>query len=87
MHTLQKMALVSAGAVAGAILSLSINAMAEKEPANATTLPLTELRTFTDYYLAMRDYTAQQRSNRVAEGKAGRPGTWQAHCPEATGHE
>lgn len=50
MHTLQKMALVSAGAVAGAILSLSINAMAEKEPANATTLPLTELRTFTEVF-------------------------------------
>ena len=45
MHTLQKMALVSAGAVAGAILSLSITAMADKEPAS-TTLPLTELRTF-----------------------------------------
>jgi carboxyl-terminal processing protease len=50
MHTLQKMALVSAGAVAGAILSLSINAMADKEPANATTLPLTELRTFTEVF-------------------------------------
>ena len=54
----------------------------------AATLPLTDLlHTWPDYYLAMRDYTAQQRSNRVAEGKAGRPGTWQAHCPEATGHE
>lgn len=50
MHTLQKMALVSAGAVAGAILSLSINAMAEKEPATSTTLPLTELRTFTEVF-------------------------------------
>lgn len=50
MQTLQKMALVSAGAVAGAILSLSINAMADKEPANATALPLTELRTFTEVF-------------------------------------
>lgn len=49
MHTLQKMALVSAGAVAGAILSLSITAMADKEPAS-TTLPLTELRTFTEVF-------------------------------------
>lgn len=54
----------------------------------AAALPLTDLlHTWPDYNLAMRDYTAQQRSNLVAEGKAGKPGTWQAHCPEATGHE
>ena len=49
MHTLQKMALVSAGAIAGTILSLSLQAMAEKEPAT-TALPLSELRTFTEVF-------------------------------------
>ena len=49
MQTLQKMALVSAGAIAGTILSLSLQAMAEKEPAT-TALPLSELRTFTEVF-------------------------------------
>lgn len=51
----------------------------------AEALPLTDLlRTWPDYYVALRDYTAQRRSDLVAEGKAGRPGTWQAHCPGVT---
>ncbi len=38
----------------------------------AAVLPLTDrLRTQPDYYQAVRDYTAQQRAERVAEGKAG----------------
>lgn len=54
----------------------------------AAALPMTDLfRSWPDDYLALRDYTAQQRSLRVAEGKAGKPGTWQADCPEVTGHE
>jgi len=54
----------------------------------AAALPLTAwLQTWPDYYLALRDYTAQQRNNLVAEGKAGKPGTWQANCPQVTGHE
>jgi hypothetical protein len=37
-------------------------------------LPLTDrLRTQPDYYQAVRDYTAQQRAERVAEGKADHP--------------
>ncbi|EJT86007.1 VacJ family lipoprotein [Pseudomonas putida S11] len=49
--------------------------------ARAEALPLTDLlRTWPDYYVAMRDYTAQRRSNRVAEGKAGEPGTWPVDC-------
>ncbi|WP_200626130.1 MlaA family lipoprotein [Pseudomonas sp. LAM2023] len=49
--------------------------------ARAEALPLTDLlRTWPDYYVALRDYTAQRRSIRVAEGKAGEPGTWQADC-------
>ena len=49
--------------------------------ARAEALPLTDLlRTWPDYYLALRDYTAQRRSNRVAEGKAGEPGTWPVDC-------
>lgn len=47
----------------------------------AEALPLTELlRTWPDEYVARRDYTAQRRSNRVAEGKAGKPGAWQVDC-------
>ena len=54
----------------------------------AAALPLTAwLQTWPDYYLALRDYTAQQRNNLVAEGKAGKPGTWQANCSQVTGHE
>ncbi len=54
----------------------------------AAALPVTDLlHTWPDYYLAMRDYTAQQRSNLVAQGKAGEPGTWQAKCPQVPGHE
>jgi len=54
----------------------------------AAVLPVTDLlHTWPDYYLAMRDYTAQQRSNLVSQGKAGEPGTWQAKCPQVPGHE
>ncbi|MBK4994364.1 VacJ family lipoprotein [Pseudomonas sp. S37] len=54
----------------------------------AEALPLTDLlRTWPDYYVALRDYTAQRRSNLVAEGKAGSPGTWQVNCPEVTSDE
>ncbi|QJQ20173.1 VacJ family lipoprotein [Pseudomonas sp. SK] len=49
--------------------------------ARAEALPLTDLlRTWPDYYVALRDYTAQRRSNRVAEGKAGERGAWQVDC-------
>ena len=44
----QKFALMSAGAVMGAVLTLSINALADKE--TATPLPLNELRTFAEVY-------------------------------------
>ena len=54
----------------------------------AAALPVTDLlQTWPDYYLALRDYTVQQRRNLVAEGKAGKPGAWRASCPEVTGHE
>ncbi|RCL24723.1 ABC transporter [Pseudomonas sp. AFG_SD02_1510_Pfu_092] len=56
--------------------------------ARAEALPLTDLlRTWPDYYVAQRDYTAQRRANRVAEGKAGEPGTWQADCPQVNADE
>ncbi|WP_085674325.1 MULTISPECIES: VacJ family lipoprotein [unclassified Pseudomonas] len=47
----------------------------------AQALPLTDkLRTQPDYYQALRDYTAQQRANRVAEGKLGAPGKRPDQC-------
>ncbi|MNH30430.1 VacJ like lipoprotein [compost metagenome] len=47
----------------------------------AEALPVTDtLRILPDYYLAVRDYTAQQRAERVAEGKAGAPGKRPASC-------
>ncbi|WP_176508780.1 MULTISPECIES: MlaA family lipoprotein [Pseudomonas] len=47
----------------------------------AQALPLTDqLRTLPDYYQAVRDFTAQQRANRVAEGKLGAPGKRPDHC-------
>ncbi|MGE8387626.1 MAG: VacJ family lipoprotein [Pseudomonas sp.] len=48
----------------------------------AELLPITDwLRTLPDDYLAMRDYTAQYRADRVAEGKIGAPGKRPASCP------
>ena len=47
----------------------------------AEALPVTDtLRILPDYYLAVRDYTAQQRAERVAEGKAGAPSKRPASC-------
>ncbi|MFJ4156895.1 VacJ family lipoprotein [Pseudomonas sp. NPDC089752] len=54
----------------------------------AEALPITDrLRTQPDYYQAVRDFTAQQRADRVAEGKAGAPGTWPTSCPGAHADE
>ncbi|MNO40157.1 putative phospholipid-binding lipoprotein MlaA precursor [compost metagenome] len=54
----------------------------------AAALPLTDwLRELPDYYLAVRDYTAQQRSNFVAQGKAGTLGGWSTRCAGGSAHE
>jgi phospholipid-binding lipoprotein MlaA len=54
----------------------------------AQALPLTDkLRTQPDYYQALRDFTAQQRANRVAEGTLGAPGKRPDHCQGGLGGE
>ena len=47
-HKIQKIALLTSGALAGVVLTLSVNALAEKDA--PTPLPLNELRTFTEVY-------------------------------------
>ncbi|BEV73565.1 MULTISPECIES: S41 family peptidase [unclassified Paludibacterium] len=48
-HRLKKIALVGAGALAGGVLTLSLQAFAEKDN-NLSTLPLNELRTFAEVF-------------------------------------
>lgn len=54
----------------------------------AAALPVTDmLRLQPDYYVALRNYTAQQRADRVAEAELGAPGKRPSSCQETNSDE